>query len=76
MLEWTRAECKGTQAPISSFVVNCIILYQVEISCGTESALLSVSEPAKCEYHFTATTPALCWPDVELEEVGKIREDL
>ncbi|KAG6897675.1 hypothetical protein C0992_012424 [Termitomyces sp. T32_za158] len=37
---------------------NVILL----LSCGTENALLSVAELEKCEYQFTATTPALCLP--------------
>ncbi|KAG8832269.1 hypothetical protein FRC17_001628 [Serendipita sp. 399] len=32
----------------------------VDWVCGTENALLSVSEPEKCEYRVTGTTPALC----------------
>jgi len=40
---------------------------KLELSCGTENALLSIAEPEKCEYHFTGTSPALCWPDEELE---------
>ncbi|ORX35023.1 glucosidase II beta subunit-like-domain-containing protein [Kockovaella imperatae] len=35
---------------------------RVSLTCGTQNALLSISEPEKCEYYFTATTPALCWP--------------
>jgi protein kinase C substrate 80K-H len=35
---------------------------QVELSCGTANALLSVSEPEKCEYKFKVTSPALCYP--------------
>ncbi|KAG5735388.1 Glucosidase 2 subunit beta [Termitomyces sp. T112] len=37
---------------------NVILL----LSCGTENTLLSVVELEKCEYQFTATTPALCLP--------------
>ncbi|KAG6861374.1 hypothetical protein C0995_000780 [Termitomyces sp. Mi166 len=38
------------------------------LSCGTENALLTVAELEKCEYQFTATTPALCLPlDADLE---------
>lgn len=37
----------------------------VDLSCGLTNEILSISEPEKCEYHFTATTPALCWPDAE-----------
>ncbi|KAG6836620.1 hypothetical protein H0H93_005963 [Arthromyces matolae] len=32
------------------------------LSCGTENTLLSVTELEKCEYQFTATSPALCLP--------------
>jgi protein kinase C substrate 80K-H len=35
----------------------------VHMSCGRENALVGISEPEKCEYHFRVTTPALCWPD-------------
>ncbi|EJD00926.1 endoplasmic reticulum protein [Fomitiporia mediterranea MF3/22] len=32
------------------------------LTCGTENQLLSVTEPEKCEYHITGTSPALCRP--------------
>jgi len=32
----------------------------VEVACGPESKILSVSEPAKCEYLMTFTTPGAC----------------
>ncbi|VDB86795.1 unnamed protein product [Peniophora sp. CBMAI 1063] len=32
---------------------------KLELSCGTENTLLTVQELEKCEYQFTATTPAL-----------------
>lgn len=32
------------------------------LTCGTENVLLTVSEPEKCEYQITGTTPALCLP--------------
>lgn len=35
---------------------------QVDITCGRENALVSISEPEKCEYFFKVTSPALCWP--------------
>lgn len=35
----------------------------VELSCGKENEILSVTEPEKCEYKFKATSPALCWPE-------------
>ncbi|KAH7100583.1 endoplasmic reticulum protein [Auriculariales sp. MPI-PUGE-AT-0066] len=34
----------------------------VKFECGTENALHAVSEPEKCEYHLTGTSPALCLP--------------
>ncbi|KAH6896412.1 endoplasmic reticulum protein [Coprinopsis sp. MPI-PUGE-AT-0042] len=34
----------------------------VLLTCGTENAVTSVQELEKCEYQFTATTPALCLP--------------
>lgn len=37
----------------------------VELSCGKENEITSVTEPEKCEYKFKATTPALCWPEGE-----------
>ncbi|OCF38619.1 protein kinase C substrate 80K-H [Kwoniella heveanensis CBS 569] len=39
----------------------------VDITCGTKNELLSISEPEKCEYRFKVTSPALCWPDEELQ---------
>ena len=35
-------------------------MFQLLLTCGTENALLSVSETEKCEYQITGTTPALC----------------
>jgi len=34
----------------------------LDLVCGTENAILTVTEPEKCEYHLTGTTPALCLP--------------
>jgi len=34
----------------------------VEMVCGIDNALLTISEPQKCEYKVTGTTPALCRP--------------
>jgi protein kinase C substrate 80K-H len=50
----------------------------VELSCGTTNALLSISEPEKCEYRFKATSPALCWPIDPSVEEGKsgVKEEL
>lgn len=47
---------------------------QVDLSCGTTNALLSVIEPEKCEYLFKVTTPALCYPP-KLEEGGAQPKD-
>ncbi|CAE6532092.1 unnamed protein product [Rhizoctonia solani] len=33
-----------------------------DITCGTENAIQTIAEPEKCEYLFTGTSPALCWP--------------
>lgn len=33
---------------------------RLEMSCGTENKLVSVTEPAKCEYLFKMETPAVC----------------
>ena len=41
---------------------DVLFYFKVDWSCGTENAILTVSEPEKCEYLFTATTPALCLP--------------
>ena len=38
------------------------------MSCGTENALLSVSEPEKCEYHLHGTSPALCLPVTDADK--------
>lgn len=35
---------------------------ELVLKCGTENALHTVSEPEKCEYQVTGTTPALCLP--------------
>jgi len=35
---------------------------KLDLTCGTENALLTVAELEKCEYLFTGTTPALCLP--------------
>ncbi|KAK8844712.1 hypothetical protein IAR55_006562 [Kwoniella newhampshirensis] len=35
----------------------------VDITCGTANALLSISEPEKCEYRYKVTSPSVCWPE-------------
>ncbi|OSD01764.1 endoplasmic reticulum protein [Trametes coccinea BRFM310] len=42
----------------------------LDMSCGTENAVLSVAEPEKCEYEFKVTSPALCLPLSAAEEKG------
>ena len=35
-------------------------MLQVDITCGTENKVLSVTEPAKCEYNMAFTSPTAC----------------
>lgn len=44
---------------------------QLDLTCGTENVLLTVTELEKCEYLFTGTTPALCLPLDEDRDSGK-----
>ena len=37
----------------------------VNLSCGRENKLISVTEPSRCEYAMEFSTPALCNPSVE-----------
>ena len=41
------------------------LLYQVDLACDTENALLDVFEGEKCIYEAKVTTPAVCQPLVE-----------
>ena len=41
-------------------VARVVFLQQVQLQCGLETKLISVSEPAKCEYAIVMTTPAAC----------------
>lgn len=43
---------------------------QLDLTCGTENTLLTITELEKCEYLFTGTTPALCLP-LEDERVSR-----
>lgn len=45
----------------------------VDLVCGTENTLIDVSEPEKCEYRVTGTTPALC--TLETAGTAGIREE-
>lgn len=47
----------------------------VEMRCGEKNKLLSVSEPAMCEYMFKIMTPAMCTPPVTADN-GKIKDEL
>ena len=47
-----------------SQILTCIIL-QLDLICAPTNALLSVIEPEKCEYLFTVSTPAVCFPLVD-----------
>ncbi|THH05009.1 hypothetical protein EW145_g5112 [Phellinidium pouzarii] len=48
------------------------------LECGTENAILSVSEPEKCEYQLMGTSPVLCLPlDADVSPGGKnMKEEL
>jgi len=46
----------------------------LSLTCGTENALHTVTEPEKCEYHITGTTPALCLPLEEKAPSAKKEE--
>ncbi len=46
------------------------------MTCGTENVLLTVAEPEKCEYVFTGTTPALCYPLASDKSAKTAKEDL
>jgi len=46
---------------------------QVDLSCGTDNELLTVTEAEKCEYLITGTTPALC---TSLEPEGNVKDEL
>ncbi|KEP55176.1 kinase C substrate 80 kDa-H protein [Rhizoctonia solani 123E] len=43
----------------------------LDITCGTENSIQTIAEPEKCEYLFTGTSPALCWPLDEKAENEK-----
>jgi len=45
---------------------------KLDLTCGLENVLLTVTELEKCEYLFTGTTPALCLP---LEDEIESRKD-
>ncbi|KAK4524972.1 hypothetical protein GAYE_SCF07G2876 [Galdieria yellowstonensis] len=49
--------------PSRSTIVNLI--------CGVNETILSVSEPAKCQYHFWVTTCAVC----SIDELKKLRDE-
>ncbi|KAF9651810.1 hypothetical protein BDM02DRAFT_3110284 [Thelephora ganbajun] len=46
---------------------------QVDLSCGLDNELLTITEPEKCEYLITGTTPALCTP---LESWENVKDEL
>lgn len=47
---------------------------KLDLTCGMENILLTVTELEKCEYLFTGTTPALCLP-LE-DETGSRKDEL
>jgi len=48
------------------------------MSCGTKNELVSVAEPAKCEYLFKLQTPAVCLvlPENNGPEAAVVPEDV
>ncbi|KAK3825906.1 MAG: glucosidase II beta subunit-like-domain-containing protein [Benniella sp.] len=50
---------------------------RLEMSCGTKNELVSVAEPAKCEYLFKLQTPAVCpvLPENNGPEAAVVPED-
>lgn len=47
----------------------------VTLSCGTETKLISVTEPSRCEYAMELTTPALCRTDsIETADTADVRQ--
>ncbi|ELU43157.1 endoplasmic reticulum protein [Rhizoctonia solani AG-1 IA] len=43
----------------------------LDLTCGTENTIQTIAEPEKCEYLFTGTSPALCWPLDDRQENEK-----
>jgi Glucosidase II beta subunit-like protein len=71
VLERATAQREGTVAQfLQSYSPNN--RSQLDLTCGTENILLTVTELEKCEYLFTGTTPALCLP---LEDETASRKD-
>ncbi|WWD22735.1 hypothetical protein CI109_107228 [Kwoniella shandongensis] len=75
--DWNTAEQEGSLAYYSQQLygngAKCwngpLRSVKVDITCGTANALLSISEPEKCEYRFKVTSPAVCWPEQGEESV-------
>jgi hypothetical protein len=83
MLEWAIAISHGkSRRPVLITAVSMtrgenITDDQVDITCGTTNALLSIMEPEKCEYHFKVTSPALCWPlDKDISGESQVKQEL
>ncbi|GAA5874605.1 hypothetical protein JCM16303_002920 [Sporobolomyces ruberrimus] len=49
---------------------------KVNLVCGTSNALTSVIEPEKCEYLFTVTSPAVCFPLAQDIEGSREKDEL
>jgi protein kinase C substrate 80K-H len=47
----------------------------VDLVCGIDNALLAISEPEKCEYRVTGTTPTLCIVDKASGDAGTYKKD-
>lgn len=71
MLEWTTTECAGRFLNFGTGKFT--YAWQVDLSCGLDNELLTVTELEKCEYLITGTTPALCIP---LESERNVKDEL
>lgn len=83
MLEWSRSICQSESSHTLCLCLNLPIcltddstntLSQLNLVCGTSNALVSVIEPEKCEYLFTVTSPAVCFPPSQTQAQGDEQE--
>jgi hypothetical protein len=65
-----RSEVCRYVLPTLALTIVHAVAWQVDLLCGLENELLTVTEPEKCEYLITGTTPALCSP-LEFERDAK-----
>lgn len=72
MLEWSGTKRAGTLSQSEHWQI-CSRTWQVDLACGLDNELLTVTELEKCEYLITGTTPALC---ISLEQKGNVKDEL